>query len=194
MRDRKTFLRRFTRDCQNVYEPAEDSELLLECALKEVRKSDSVLEVGTGSGFVSYFLQERCSFLLATDINPHAARCARSFGIECVVTDLARGIRRRFDLILFNPPYLRLEDWERRGDWLEKAIDGGKDGVEVTVRFLEEIADNLSENGRIIIISSSTTFDPLKDYLSRSKYEWEIVGKKKLFFEELYALKLRLKL
>lgn len=190
MKDRKTFLQRFLRDCLNVYEPAEDSELLLECALNEVKKDDRVLEVGTGSGFVSYFLKDRCSFILATDINPHAAECAHRFGIECIITDLAKGIAGKFDLILFNPPYLELEDWEKKGDWMEKAIDGGKSGIEVSLRFLEEIRMNMSENGRIILIASSLTFQGLKDYLENSDYRWEIVGKKKLFFEELMALKI----
>ncbi len=194
MKDRKTFLQRFLRDCRNVYEPAEDSELLLESALNEVKKNDRVLEIGTGSGFVSYFLKDRCSFILATDINPHAVECARRFGIECVLTDLARGVVGKFDLILFNPPYLELEDWEKRGDWLEKAIDGGRSGVEISLRFLDEIKENLSEKGRIILIASSLTFQSLRDYLENSEYRWEIIGKKKLFFEELIALKIWLQL
>lgn len=190
MKDRKTFLQKFLQDCQNVYEPAEDSELLLECALKEVREEDSVLEVGVGSGFVSYFLLDRCRFLLATDINPHAVRCAKKLGVECVLTDLTRGIRGRFDLILFNPPYLELEDWEKKGDWMEKAIDGGEKGVEVSIRFLEGLEEILSKRGRAILIASSLTFQPLKEYLENSRWTWEVAGRRKLFFEELYALKI----
>ncbi len=194
MRDLRTYLQKFLQDCQNVYEPAEDSELLLECALREVRPQDSVLEVGVGSGFVSYFIKERCRFLLATDINPHAVRCARRLGIECILTDLTAGITGKFDLILFNPPYLELEDWERRGDWLEKAIDGGEGGVEVSLKFLEGARDILSESGRVILISSSLTFDRLKKHLRESEWTWKIIGTKKVFFEELYALKMWLKL
>lgn len=36
-----------------VYEPSEDSELLLEAALDEIGGEDEVIEIGVGSGFVS---------------------------------------------------------------------------------------------------------------------------------------------
>ncbi|AIY90431.1 Protein-N(5)-glutamine methyltransferase PrmC [Geoglobus acetivorans] len=152
-----------------------------------------MLEVGGGSGYVSYFLKDRCRYLLSTDLNPHAVKCMKKLGIESIRTYLARGIRARFSLILFNPPYLELEEWEKKGDWLEIAIDGGKKGTEISEKFLEEIRYNLSENGRIILISSSHTHATLEDYLERSEYMWEIIKRKKLFFEELYALKLKLR-
>ncbi|MBE8540080.1 HemK2/MTQ2 family protein methyltransferase [Geoglobus acetivorans] len=193
MRGLKEFHRKFLQNCQNVYEPAEDSDLLLEAALVEINEDDVVLEVGGGSGYVSYFLKDRCRYLLSTDINPYAVKCMKKMGIECIRTYLARGIRTRFSLILFNPPYLELEEWEKKEDWLEKAIDGGKNGTEITEKFLEEIKHNLLDNGRIIIISSSHTHATLEKYLEKSEYVWKIIKRKKLFFEELYALKLKLR-
>lgn len=194
MKDLREFHQKFMQNCQNVYEPAEDSELLLETALSEVREDDEVLEVGGGSGFVSYFIKDRCKFLIATDINPNAVRCMKRLGIECIRTDIARGINYRFSLVLFNPPYLELEEFERKhNDHIRLAVDGGEKGVEVSVRFLEEIVRNLKPCGRIIMISSSTTFPELRNYLENSNYSWKIVKTKKLFFEELYALKLELR-
>ena len=58
-----------------VYDPAEDSFLLVDAALKEVRPGERVLEVGTGSGIVSLFVKDVAN-VTATDINPHAARNA----------------------------------------------------------------------------------------------------------------------
>lgn len=173
-----------------VYPPAEDSELLLEVALKEVRKEDVVLEVGVGSGFVSERVKERCKLLIATDINPYACKVAREKGIDVVRTDLVRGLKGKFTLILFNPPYLELDENEKKGDWLEKAIDGGKGGVEVICRFLDLVKEVLDENGRIILIVSSFN-EGVFEEIEKRGFNWEIVGKRRLFFEELYALKIK---
>ena len=177
-----------------VYPPAEDSELLLECALKEVKENDEVLEVGVGSGYVSERLKSMCRFLLATDINPFACKFARDKGIEVIRTDLVKGIRKKFTLILFNPPYLELDEYERVGDWLEKAIDGGKHGIEVMCRFLDEVKEVLDEKiGRIIMIVSSFNIPKIFEEIERRGFEWEVVGRRYLFFEELYALRIRVK-
>ena len=173
-----------------MYEAAEDSELLLEAALEEVEKDDVVVEIGAGSGFVSERLVGMCKFLLATDVNPHAARMCKEKGLDVVIADLFAGIRGKFTLILFNPPYLELSKEERLGDWLEKAINGGKDGIEVSVRFLEQAKERLSEKGRIILIASSLNFEKLRKKIEELGYSYEILKRKKLFFEELYALKL----
>ncbi|ADB57147.1 methylase [Archaeoglobus profundus DSM 5631] len=178
----------FTLD--TVYPPAEDSELLLEVALREVREDDEVLEVGVGSGFVAEKIKEKCQFLLATDINPFACKMAREKGIDVVRTDLVKGIRKKFTLILFNPPYLELDEIERKGDWLEKAIDGGKGGIEVICRFLDLVRDVLDERGRIILIVSSFNVPHVFEKIEKRGFRWKIVAKRYLFFEELYALKI----
>jgi len=99
-----------------VYPPQEDSELLLETALMEIKKEDKVLEVGVGSGYVSEKLKDKCKFLLATDISPYAVKEAKRKGLNVIRTDLVKGIRKKFTLILFNPPYLELDENEKTGE------------------------------------------------------------------------------
>ncbi len=173
-----------------VYPPSDDSQLLLEATLKEIRRDDRVLEVGVGSGYVSENIKDKCSFLIATDINPYAVKMAKERGIDVILTDIAEGIKGRFSLILFNPPYLELKECEKGRDWLRIAIDGGEKGVEISLKFLRKVKDLLDENGRIIIISSSLNFDILKEEIHNLGYEFNIIQSKKLFFEEIYALKL----
>jgi len=173
----------------NVYPPSEDSELLLEAAMREISPDDEVLEIGVGSGFVSERIKGLCKHLIATDISPYAVRESKSKGIEVIRTDICKGIRKKFTLILFNPPYLELSEKERKGNWLEKAINGGKHGMEVIVRFLDEVKEVLADNGRIILIVSSVNKGIFGE-IERRGYAYEIVGQRKLFFEELYALKL----
>jgi len=173
-----------------VYPPQEDSELLLEVALMEVKPDDDVLEVGVGSGYVAEKLKDRCRFLLTTDISPYAVREAKKKGLNVIRTDLTKGIRKKFTLILFNPPYLELSDEEKRGDWLEKALDGGRHGIEVMVRFLDEVRDVLADHGRIILIVSSYNVPHIFEEIKNRGFEFEVVAKRSLFFEELYALKI----
>ncbi len=173
-----------------VYPPSEDSELLLDVARREVREEDVVLEVGTGSGFVAEKLKGLCKMIVATDISPVAVREAKSKGVEVVRTDLFRGLKRVFTLVLFNPPYLELEEGEKRGNWLDLALDGGKGGVEVAVKFVEVLDEVMLPEGRaIVILSSLSDVQRFLDFCS-SRYCVETVGRRKLFFEELYAFKL----
>ena len=174
----------------DVYPPQEDSELLLETSLKEIEEDDEVLEVGVGSGYVSEKLKDKCRFLLATDISPFAVRVAKKKGLNVIRTDLVKGIKKKFTLILFNPPYLELSEEEKLGDWIEKAIDGGKHGIEVIVRFLDEVKDVLAENGRIILIVSSFNTPYVFKEIEKRGFKYEVAGTRRLFFEELYALKL----
>lgn len=85
---------------EDVYEPAEDSFLLADCAVSEVSKllpeneghADSffVFEVGCGSGFVSAFLKNHFPkiHLTAIDINPSAVSCAQMNGVQVFESDM----------------------------------------------------------------------------------------------------------
>src|SRR4029077_16086132 len=75
-----------------------------------------VLDMGTGSGVCAVFAARHAGHVVAVDINPAAVRCARinvimnrlEDRIEVVQGDLFAPLAgRRFDLVLFNPPFLR---------------------------------------------------------------------------------------
>jgi release factor glutamine methyltransferase len=174
----------------DIYPIAEDTELLLEASIEEVRKDDFVLEVGTGSGFVARELSKRCKGVVATDINPLAVRKAREIGLDVLIADLLGCFKRKFSLILFNPPYLELEESEKRDDWLEKAIDGGKGGLEVIERFISELDGAMVGDGRAILVHSSLNAPEVYEFVDREGFTFEILREKKLFFERLYAIKI----
>lgn len=173
-----------------VYEPAEDSELLLESALKEIRPEDDVIEVGAGSGFVAERLVGKCRSIMVTDISPHAVRILREKGLDVVRTDIARGIKKKFSLVLFNPPYLELEDELKRDFWKDCAINGGKDGIEVICRFLDTLRDFMDKNGRAVVIISSLNLPRFFEEVRRRGFDYKVLAVRKLFFEQLYAIKI----
>lgn len=75
-----------------------------------------VLDMGTGSGVCAVFAARHGARVVAVDINPAAVRCA---GINALLNDVQDKIEVRqgdlftavpgeqFDLVLFNPPFLR---------------------------------------------------------------------------------------
>ncbi|XP_052015034.1 methyltransferase N6AMT1 isoform X2 [Apodemus sylvaticus] len=114
----------------DVYEPAEDTFLLLdalEAAAAELAGVEICLEVGAGSGVVSAFLASMIgpqALYLCTDINPEAAACALETArcnrvhVQPVITDLVHGLLPRLkgkvDLLVFNPPYVVTPPEERK--------------------------------------------------------------------------------
>jgi len=184
-------------DTDLVYEPAEDSFLLADVALKEAKPGMRILEIGTGSGFVSAVLLANLKEirLVATEINPHASRCAKMNGVEVIRTDLFRGIKSKnpetlFDLILFNPPYLPTSEEEKVPGWLNYAFDGGISGRDTLERFLDEVRDYLKPGGEILVlISSITGLDAVKEKMETLGFAVEVVARKKVSFEELIVVK-----
>ena len=145
-----------------VYEPAEDSYLLIDAARGEIAGSNRrlrILEIGTGSGIVTAAMMRDAPEhrYAATDISPHAVTCARANRVPVVRADLFRGIRGRFDLIVFNPPYLPTAPDERVDGWLDRAWNGGADGRAVINRFLGQAPAFLADRGSILLLLSSLT-------------------------------------
>lgn len=170
--------------------PEADTFLLLRAALSEVRPSDRVLEVGTGSGHIARELS-RVADVAATDINPHAVSSARECGVAVVRTDLTAGIRGIFDLVIFNPPYLPTQPEERIDDWLEYALDGGITGREIIERFAEEAGRILAPDGRILLLISSLTGLPETGAIfEKSGYRVFTLAEESLEDEILYVLRI----
>ena len=176
---------------EEVYQPAEDTYLLLRAAQSEARPEDLALEIGCGSGFLSQELGAKVARLIATDINPHAVRAARARGIEVIRADLFRGIKGKFDLILFNAPYLPTELKERTGQWIDYALDGGESGRQTVDRFIEDLALHLRPGGRaLLLISSLTGLTEVQETATAAGLTVEVVADEGCFFERLYVLRL----
>ncbi|KAJ3234101.1 HemK methyltransferase member 2 [Chytriomyces hyalinus] len=157
-------------DYANVYEPSEDTFLLLDALEADadaglLKEATVCLEVGSGSGCVSAFvgmLLKTC-VLLATDINPHATSASLQTGvknnvhIDPVLSHFATAFGSRLagkvDLLIFNPPYVVTPSEEVGSSGIEAAWAGGVDGMEVTSKFLPLVNDLLSENGLFYLVT-----------------------------------------
>ena len=147
---------------ENVYEPAEDSLLFAENLA--VDEGERVLDMGTGSGLLGVLAASKGGRVVAVDVNPYAVRCARDnaalnnvrSNITFLRSDLFTAFSEaaKFDLILFNAPYLPTEQGEG-ASWLECAWAGGVSGRQVIDRFLDEFTTYMSKGGRVLLMQSS---------------------------------------
>lgn len=176
-----------------VYQPAEDTQLLLDAAREHVESGDLVLEVGTGSGYVAAMLSEESGVrVVGSDLNPVACREARSHGVEAVRANLVEPFRDgRFDLVVFNPPYLPENDLAKREDWMEVALTGGETGREVIEPFVETVGRVLTPGGRVLLLVSTLSgVDAVIDAAEEAGFSTAEVAEENFPFETLFILRL----
>lgn len=165
-----------------IYEPAEDSFLLLK-HIKDFA-SGKVLDMGSGSGVLAEEALKYTDDVLAVDKNPEAVALLKEKGLNVRESDLFSNVEGRFDLIIFNPPYLPREESEDEGTAL---ITSGEEGpVKLLDRFFSEAYKHLEKEGKILIVFSSLTGD-VDSILRKYNYKWKLLDSEKLFFEELFV-------
>lgn len=171
-----------------------DDTLLLFHSIKGYSGS-SVLEIGAGSGLICQRLRENFSLVVGIDIDIESIKyCKTNIGsqIHWLCCDAVSAIVGKFDLIISNPPYLPNEDKKNDQD---RTIHGGREGIELTLRFIEDSIPLLKTNGKIIIISSSlANLRHLDNFISYKNLKKKIISTKKFFFETLYVYELSIKL
>uniref|UniRef100_A0A0N5AQT0 Methyltransferase HEMK2 n=1 Tax=Syphacia muris TaxID=451379 RepID=A0A0N5AQT0_9BILA len=185
----------------HVYDPAEDTFLLLDALEMEVMElrginPSIIVEVGCGSGVVSAFMQKilnQPSFLIATDINSFASQVTtgslNSSNIEVVLCDMLSPLydklQNAVDILLFNPPYVNTD---------EKALSwaGGPTGRDAIDRLLNIAPCLLSASGVLYIVAVKTNDIPELLH-SNALLSGEIVLQRRCGCEHLYILKFKRK-
>ena len=115
-----------------------------------------VLDMGTGSGVCAVVAARHARRVIAVDINPAAVRCATinvalngmEQRVEVRHGDLFAPVAgQQFDLILFNPPFLRGLPRDNR--------DRAWRSVDVAERFAASVGDHLTPGGAALVVLSS---------------------------------------
>ena len=183
-----------------IYKPAEDSflmqKILRENLPKLLEKNHNLkfLEIGTGSGIhleTAKNLGVKEENIFSSDINPKSVRYCNLLGFNCIQSDLFEAFKGggsvggtlvplKFDLIIFNPPYLP-EDKREPCDSVISTT-GGKTGCEIINKFLIETKNYLNKNGKIFLITSSLTKG-----INFQDYKKVLLGSERLFMEELFV-------
>ena len=176
-----------------VYNPEEDSYLLAESAKKYIFKLKSknikILDLGTGSGFQSKNLIDlgiKKENITASDIDSSALNEAKELGVKTIKSNLFSKIKEKYDLIIFNPPYLPEDKYDKRVD-----TAGGKKGDELILKFIKQLKNHLTKKGVCFLLTSSLTPEKNWKKIARlEKLNVKKIASKKLFFEELYIWKI----
>ena len=152
----------------------------------------SLLDLGTGSGVCALFVAGHSSAVVATDINPTAIRCARINAmiagmdqrIEFYQGDLFEPVKgRRFDIVLFNPPFLiGTPKDDREAAWR---------GRDIAARFAEQLSDHLEPGGMALLLLStfgdaSAAFEA---ELVLRDFRLELVARRRFVNETLFAVR-----
>jgi HemK-related putative methylase len=116
----------------------------------------AVLDIGTGSGVCALAAARRAHRVVAVDVSPAAVSCAR---INALLNRLEERIDvregdlfaplagERFDLVLFNPPFLLGTPKDHR--------DAAWRSVDVARRFALGLEEHLAPSGEALVLLSS---------------------------------------
>ena len=147
-----------------------------------------VLDMGTGTGIQAFAAAPKAKKVIAVDANPEAIDyCKNAFHIfdnlEFRVSDLFSNVPEKFDVIIFNPPYLPESKYDKEID-----TTGGKEGWEIIEKFLKEAKRHLKKGGIILLVFSSFT-NPNKvlEIAKKLGYKEKMLEKKHYNFEDIFV-------
>jgi len=168
-----------TYDHNMIYLPDEDSIFLLDTIIDVPARS--MLDMGTGTGYVAinYKRAHPDSRVVGADISSEAIELARAnakregVNIEFVVSDLFSNIDEKYQMIVFNAPYIPDDGM----DYDVTVIDRG-----VVKRFMTDVRNYLLPGGIAFLLVNNLT-EIVNDG------SWELYRVKHMFFEELRIYK-----
>lgn len=200
-----------------VYEPAEDSFLLLdalEADLALLIDAEPVVcvEIGSGSGViitaVAKSLRESACF--AVDINPQACAITKrtakmnEANLEVINMNLLNAFRpNAVDILIFNPPYVVTTDEELLGDVgasgggafnenIKKSWAGGVDGRRIMDKVFDRLDSILAKNGvAYVLVIEENKPQEIIIKLKTMKFNAAIVAERRIRGEHLLILKIQ---
>lgn len=149
---------------ENVLIPRQDTELLVEEALKELHDGMRILDMCTGSGCILLSLLKYSNDCegIGADISEEALKVAErnrvQLGLEnaaFIRSDLFEAVEGKFDLLVSNPPYICSDVIdtlmpEVREHEPRQALDGSADGLHFYRRILAECRTYLKPGGMLL--------------------------------------------
>lgn len=123
---------------------------------RSISPGAAVLDMGTGSGICALFAARHGGRVVAVDLSPAAVRCARMNAslnqledrIDVRLGDLFEPLAgRRFDVVLFNPPFLIGAPKDHR-DAAWRSEDAAR-------RFASGLGDHLAAGGVALVLLST---------------------------------------
>lgn len=147
----------------NVLIPRQDTETLVEEALKVVKPGMRILDLCTGSGCIIISILHNVTDVegYAIDISKQALNVAKEnaklndVSVMFERSDLFDNVTGTFDIIVSNPPYIRTEEIVKLMPEVQtfepmEALDGKEDGLYFYREIVAKCKDYLNPDGRIL--------------------------------------------
>lgn len=180
-----------------------------------IRYIKRILDMGTGTGIIAIFFQllkkvnrNFVPEIHASDISEEAIKSAKEnekrnnventiyFKTSDLFKSFPEKLKHAFDVIVFNPPYLPSSDLIKEGEnklIIDSSWDGGREGIEVFIRFLNNVKDflNLQHTSYIYYVSSSQAdLKKLNEKIEGKGFKNIILDKIHIFFEDIFLNRL----
>lgn len=168
---------------EHVLIPRQDTEILVETALKAAAPGKKVLDLCTGSGCIIISLMKLCPGLEGTalDLSPQALQVAKKNAVKHRVpvsfleSDLFDQVEGQFDLIVSNPPYIPTG---QIGELMEEvrlhepgmALDGKEDGLYFYRRIVGECDSYLNPGGWLMFEIGSDQGESVEKMLTEQQF------------------------
>lgn len=182
---------------KNVLIPRFETEELVDNTINYINsffdlENLDIVDLGTGSGCIGLTLKKNIpeSSVTLVDISKNALEVAKenadslNLDVELLHNDMLEGIDKKYDIIVSNPPYIKLD--EEIEDLVKDnephlALYGGVDGLEYYKKILAKAKDNVKDNYLIAFEIGDTLRNDIinlaKEYFPNS----HIVAKKDIY-------------
>ena len=169
---------------EHVLIPRQDTEILVEEAMRYLHDGMRILDLCTGSGCILLSLLHYSNGCEGTgvDISKEALQVAalnaELLGIKAdfLKSDLYEKVTGKFDLLVSNPPYIErkviptlMEEVREYDPYI--ALDGGEDGLDFYRRIIGGAQDYLKRGGQILMEIGSGQAQAVSELLREAGFK-----------------------
>jgi len=164
--------------------PRPETELLVETAIERAPAHGRVIDIGTGSGCIAISIERERSDLhvLSVDRSVDALALASvnkarlESRVMLAASDVFSGVCGTFDVIVSNPPYVPLSEYEElavevRIHEPRMALTPGPAGTEVIERILDEAHARLEPRGCVILEVGYGQEEAIRTLAAEKRYD-----------------------
>ena len=164
--------------------PRQDTEILVEEAMRYLHDGMRILELCTGSGCILLSLLHYSNDCegVGVDISQEALRVAAQnaelldIKADFLKSDLYEKVTGKFDLLVSNPPYIErkviptlMEEVREYDPYI--ALDGGEDGLDFYRRIIGGAQDYLKRGGQILMEIGSGQAQAVSELLREAGFK-----------------------
>jgi release factor glutamine methyltransferase len=150
------------------------------------------MELGAGSGLISFHAAGKGANVVATDINPIAIeyleknRTTNNATLDIIQSDLFDNVpAQQFDIIAINPPYYK----KNPGAWIDYAWHCGENG-EYFYRLFRQLPGYIHEGSSVIMtLCDGCDIEMIEDAAATGNFKLVVVQTKQNLLEKNFVFK-----